>query len=208
MGCKCDPAERWTVAVLVWWAIQKHKEFFLHIKKKSCMSYFNLCNRSWCFCLLNLEGIVSVVFWCCLYPRKLPWWWLNASPVLLLSHLTVGLLRFFFLLFQQILEEKYSLNAHLRKSTERAFLYVFHYSGKQLQIIWVYLWWSIAEVRIWEKKKNKKERHEIFPVLATIAKQLQIRLIMKEEDRLIFCTIQLDLRVNNHKMHLLSASLV
>lgn len=58
------------------------------------------------------------------------------------------------------------------------------------------------------KKKNKKERHEIFPVLATIAKQLQIRLIMKEENRLIFCTIQLDLRVNNHKMHLLSALLV
>lgn len=35
-----------------------------------------------------------------------------------------GAFEVFFLLFQQTLEEKYSLNAHLRKSTKRAFLCV------------------------------------------------------------------------------------
>lgn len=64
---------------------------------------------------------MSVASLCCLYPRKLPWWYLEASPVLLLAHLTAELVFCFFSPHHQTLEAKYSLNSSSQEK-KRAFL--------------------------------------------------------------------------------------
>lgn len=79
--------------------------------KKDALLIQSTSNRKLSLGFMQYErNGVWVLFWCSLCHRKLLWYW-EASPGLLLSCLTVDLLRIFFNPLLADLEEKYSLNS-------------------------------------------------------------------------------------------------
>lgn len=79
--------------------------------KKDALLIQSTSNRKLSLGFMQYErNGVWVLFWCSLCHRKLSWYW-EASPGLLLSCLTVDLLRIFFNPLLADLEEKYSLNS-------------------------------------------------------------------------------------------------